>query len=108
MTTSRLGIIMNGITGRMGYRQHLVRSILALRDEGGLELSDGRRVQLDPILVGRDAERVAAIAERHGVERWSTDLDAALADDRDSVYFDAQLTSVRAPAVHRAIVAGKH
>jgi predicted dehydrogenase len=108
MTTSRLGIIMNGITGRMGYRQHLVRSILALRDEGGLELSDGRRVQLDPILVGRDAERVAAIAERHGVERWSTDLDAALADDRDSVYFDAQLTSVRAPAVHRAIAAGKH
>jgi predicted dehydrogenase len=108
MTTPRLGIIMNGITGRMGYRQHLVRSILAIRDQGGLQLSDGRRVELDPILVGRDAERVAAIARRHDVARWTTDLDAALSDAADSVYFDAQLTSVRAAAVHKAIAAGKH
>jgi predicted dehydrogenase len=108
MTTRCLGIIMNGITGRMGYRQHLVRSVLAIRDQGGLELSDGRRVQVDPILVGRDAERVEAIARRHDVARWTTDLTAALADPDDSVYFDAQLTSVRAPAVHRAIAAGKH
>ncbi len=108
MTTRRLGIIMNGITGRMGYRQHLVRSVLAIRDEGGLRLSDGSRVELDPILVGRNAERVEEIARRHGVARWTTDLDAALADPDDTVYFDAQLTSVRAAAAHRAIAAGKH
>jgi predicted dehydrogenase len=92
----------------MGYRQHLVRSVLAIRDEGGLRLGDGSRVMPDPILVGRDPARVAEIARRHGVPRWTTDLDAALADPDDTVYFDAQLTSVRAPAVHKAVAAGKH
>ena len=108
MATTTLGVIMNGITGRMGYRQHLVRSILAIRDQGGVELSDGSRVQVDPILVGRNAEKVAEIAQRHGVARWTTDLGEALASPEDTIYFDAQLTSVREESILAAIAAGKH
>jgi predicted dehydrogenase len=108
MSSQPLGIIMNGVTGRMGYRQHLVRSILAIRDQGGVELSDGTRVQVDPILVGRNAMRVSEIAERHGVSRWTTNLDEALQSGSDAVYFDAQLTSVREESVLKAIEAGKH
>ncbi|KJK11446.1 oxidoreductase [Terrabacter sp. 28] len=108
MTSNSIGIIMNGVTGRMGYRQHLVRSILAIRDQGGVELADGSRVQVDPVLVGRNLERVKEIAERHGVDRYTTDLDAALANPEDEIYFDAQLTSVREEAILRAITAGKH
>ncbi|WP_270889001.1 Gfo/Idh/MocA family protein [Pedococcus sp. 5OH_020] len=106
-TTQRLGIIMNGVTGRMGYRQHLVRSILAIRDQGGVELSDGSRVQVDPVLVGRSADKLQEIAERHGVARWTTDLTSALANPEDGVYFDAQLTTVREKAILEAIAAGK-
>ncbi|MCX2729553.1 Gfo/Idh/MocA family oxidoreductase [Saccharopolyspora sp. NFXS83] len=108
MTEQRLGVIMNGVTGRMGHRQHLVRSVLAIREQGGVELSDGSRVRLDPILVGRNAEKLAELAERHGVDRWTTDLDTALSDAEDALYFDAQLTSVREPAITSAIAAGKH
>ena len=108
MATTTLGIIMNGITGRMGYRQHLVRSILAIRQQGGVVLSDGSRVQVDPILVGRNAEKVAEIAQRHGVARWTTDLGEALANAEDTIYFDAQLTSVREESILAAIAAGKH
>ena len=103
----QIGIIMNGITGRMGYRQHLLRSILAIRDQGGLELADGSRLQVDPILVGRNLERVKEIAERHGVDRYTTDLDAALANPDDQIYFDAQLTTVREESILKAIAAGK-
>ena len=103
-----VGIAMNGVTGRMGYRQHLVRSILALREQGGLELADGTVVWPEPVLVGRDEERLRAIAARHGLERWTTDLGAALADPDCEVYFDAQLTRVREAAVKQAIAAGKH
>jgi predicted dehydrogenase len=103
-----IGVIMNGITGRMGYRQHLVRSILAIREQGGVELSDGSRVQVDPILVGRNAEKVKEIADRHGVDRWTTDLDEALANRDDTVYFDSQLTTVREESILKAIAAGKH
>ena len=102
-----IGIIMNGITGRMGYRQHLLRSILAIRDQGGVELADGSRLQVDPILVGRNLERVKEIAERHGVDRYTTDLDAALANPDDQIYFDAQLTTVREESILKAIAAGK-
>lgn len=105
--TRRIGIIMNGITGRMGYRQHLVRSILAIRDGGGLELADGSRLQVDPILVGRNLDKIKEIAERHGVDRYTTDLDAALANPDDQIYFDAQLTTVREEAILKAIAAGK-
>ena len=44
--SSSIGIIMNGVTGRMGYRQHLLRSILAIRDDGGIALPDGTRLRL--------------------------------------------------------------
>lgn len=107
MTSRTLRIAMNGITGRMGYRQHLVRSILPLR-ESGLELADGSRVEIEPILVGRNEAKVREIAERHGVERWTTDVDAVLADPGVDVYFDAQVTSRRAAALTSAIKAGKH
>ena len=106
--TESLGVVMNGVTGRMGYRQHLVRSILAIREQGGVELPGGTRVQLEPVLVGRDGEKLAEIARRHGLSRWTTDLDAALGDESCPVYFDAQLTSVREKSIARAIDAGKH
>ena len=108
MAERRIGIIMHGITGRMGYNQHLVRSILAIRDQGGLPLSNGDRLVVDPILVGRNADKVRAIAERHGIERWSDDLDAALGDSRDDVFFDAGSTGMRAGLLERALAAGKH
>jgi predicted dehydrogenase len=104
----RLGVILNGVTGRMGYRQHLVRSILAIRDDGGVELADGTRVVLDPLLVGRRHDKLAEIAERHGLDRWTTSLDEALGDPSNQIYFDAQATSARAPAVRAAVDAGKH
>jgi predicted dehydrogenase len=105
--TDALGVIMNGVTGRMGYRQHLVRSVLAIREQGGVLLADGSRVQLEPVLVGRNPAKLAEIAAEHGVSRWTTDLDEVLADDSLRIYFDAQLTSVRADALHAAIRAGK-
>jgi len=108
MAQRRLGIVMNGVTGRMGYRQHLVRSILAIRDQGGVELSDGTLVQVDPLLVGRNAEKLQDLCKRHGLDRWTTDLDEALSSSEDTVYFDAQLTSVRERAILKAIAAGKH
>jgi predicted dehydrogenase len=99
---------MNGVTGRMGRHQHLERSILALRAQGGLDLGDGDVLWPEPTLVGRSAARLRALAEATGVERWTTDLDAALADPAHHVYFDAQVTKARAPAVRAAIAAGKH
>lgn len=103
-----LGVAMNGVTGRMGYRQHLTRSVLAIRDAGGLELPDGTRVIPEPVLVGRSEQKLREIARRHDIERWSTDLDAVLADDGVSIYFDAQITHAREAAVRSAIAAGKH
>ncbi|MFF3598402.1 Gfo/Idh/MocA family protein [Kitasatospora indigofera] len=108
MAIRPIGIIMNGVTGRMGHRQHLVRSILAIREQGGLVLPDGTVVRPEPVLVGRNADRVRALAERHGIEQWTTDLDKALADPANEIYFDAQLTQVREPAIRAAIAAGKH
>ena len=107
MSRSTLGIVMNGVTGRMGYRQHLVRSILALREEGGLPLADGTVLWPEPVLVGRNAAKLEALAARHGLEHWTTDLDAALADPANRIYFDAQLTPLREAAVRKAIAAGK-
>ncbi len=107
MSRPPLGIIMNGVSGRMGYRQHLVRSILAIREQGGVLLSDGSRVQVEPLLVGRSEPKLAEIARRHGIEHWTTDLDAALSDPRWDVYADFLVTSARVPALRRAIAAGK-
>lgn len=102
-----LRIAMNGVTGRMGHRQHLMRSILPLR-ETGLLLDDGTRVDVDPILIGRNADRLAAMAEEHDVEHWTTDAAAVIADPSVDVYFDAQVTSRRVEALTAAIKAGKH
>ncbi|MGK5741100.1 Gfo/Idh/MocA family protein [Micromonospora sp. URMC 103] len=108
MAGRKLGVVMNGVTGRMGYRQHLLRSVLAIREQGGVALSDGSRVQLEPLLVGRNATKLREIAERHGLDRWTTDLDAALADDDCPLYFDAQLTQVREKSLIKAMDAGRH
>ncbi|HEX2246085.1 MAG TPA: Gfo/Idh/MocA family oxidoreductase [Arthrobacter sp.] len=103
-----LRIAMNGITGRMGYRQHLLRSILPIRDQGGIVLSDGRRVTVEPILVGRNEEKVRELARIHKVEHWSTDLDALINDPSVDIVFDASMTSLRAATLSKAIGAGKH
>jgi len=102
-----VGVIMNGVTGRMGYRQHLVRSILAIREQGGVVLPDGSRVGVRPLLVGRSAAKLAEIADRHGIEDYTTDLDAALADPRWEIYADFLATTARAAAIRKAISAGK-
>ena len=107
MTTDKLGIIVNGATGRMGYRQHLVRSLLALRDEGGIPLSDGTRRPIELYLVARNEERLRELAAKHDIEKFTTDLDVALADEDFPVYFDALITRLRVPAIRKAIAAGK-
>jgi predicted dehydrogenase len=107
MAVRRLGLIMHGITGRMGLNQHLVRSILAIREQGGVVLPDGDRVMPDPILVGRNAEKVEAIARRHGITRTGTDLGAALANPDDTLFFDAGSTQMRTDLLQRAMAAGK-
>ncbi|MGM0718362.1 MAG: Gfo/Idh/MocA family protein [Halobacteriota archaeon] len=104
-----IGVMMNGVTGRMGTNQHLIRSILAIRDEGGVELPDGSRVMPDPLLVGRDDAKLRALAEEHDLDRWVADPDLETCLDGDEeIYFDAQITSRRADAVMKALDAGKH
>lgn len=106
--TRTLGVVMHGVTGRMGTNQHLVRSVAAIRAQGGVLLSDGTRVQLDPILIGRNADKVAELAKANGVERWSTDLDAAIVDPKNQIFFDAATTQMRPTLLEKAIHAGKH
>ena len=108
MAERRIGIIMNGITGRMGMNQHLIRSIAAIRAEGGLALADGDRLMPDPIIVGRSRAKLDALARAHRIERVSTDLDACLADHKDEIFFDAATTQMRAGLIRKAIAAGKH
>ena len=108
MTRKVILVALNGVTGRMGYRQHLVRSLLAIREQGGVQLEDGTTVYPEPVLVGRSEERLRAIASRHGLDRWTTDLDEVLADPEVEVYFDTQVTSAREASLMRAIEAGKH
>ncbi len=105
--TTTLRIAMNGVTGRMGYRQHLVRSILPIRDQGGVLLEDGSRVQVEPVLVGRNEEKLRQIADQHQISEISTDTEGCMTADGVDIYFDAQLTSRRYPALTRAIEAGK-
>ena len=104
MTTLR--IAMNGVTGRMGYRQHLVRSILPIRDQGGVTLPDGSRVQVEPVLVGRNADKLTELATLHDVEHWTTDLDTAIGDA--DIIFDAAMTNLRAATLSKAMRQGKH
>jgi len=108
MAEQRLGVIMNGVTGRMGTNQHLARSVMAIRREGGVLLADGTRVIPDPILVGRSADKLRKLAAEHGVERWTTDLDEALRNPDDAVFFDAASTRLRPAVLKRAIAAKKH
>jgi len=108
MTRKVIHVALNGVTGRMGYRQHLVRSLLSVREQGGVRLDDGTAVYPEPILIGRSEERLRGIAERHGLGRWTTNLDEVLADPAVEVYFDAQVTSAREASLAKAIEAGKH
>ena len=96
MAQRTVTIAVNGVTGRMGYRQHLVRSLLAIRQEGGVLCPDGSRIWPELVLVGRNASRVSEIAKRHDLPDWSTDLGEVLARDDVHIYFDAQVTAARA------------
>src|SRR3954471_3247024 len=107
MTTRTIGIIIDGATGRLGTTQHL-RALLEMRREGGLKLASGDRLMPEPLLLGRDPEKLAALAERSGGLRWSTDRDAALTDPAISLYFDASATGGRPERVRAAFAAGKH
>jgi predicted dehydrogenase len=108
MAMQRLGIIMHGVTGRMGMNQHLIRSIVAIRNQGGVTLGNGDKVMPDPILIGRNAEKIEALARTHKIERWGTDLDKALANKDDTVFFDAGTTQMRPTLLAKALRAGKH
>jgi predicted dehydrogenase len=108
MKQERIGIIMHGVTGRMGTNQHLIRSILEIRKQGGVPLKDGTRLMPDPILVGRSADKLERLARTYGIERWTTDLGRALRDERDEIFFDAASTQLRPKLLKRAIAAGKH
>ena len=107
-TVHRVGIIMNGVTGRMGANQHLIRSILAIREQGGVALGPEETIMPEPLLVGRNSAKLEALSSAHGDLPFTTDLDAALANEDYTVYFDAQVTDRRVAAVTQAIDAGKH
>lgn len=108
MTTHSVGIIMNGVTGRMGLNQHLRRSIYAIMQQGGLKLSDTETIMPRPLLIGRNANKLEAISKECGGLPFSTDLDSALSDKSYNIYFDSQTTDRRADAVKKAIAAGKN
>ena len=108
MSTREIGIIMHGVTGRMGYNQHLVRSIVTIREQGGVALPNGDRMMPNPILVGRNVEKVRELAHRHGITRVADDIETALANSEDTIFFDAGSTQMRAALLSRAIEAGKH
>ena len=108
MKQHKIGIIMNGVTGRMGTNQHLLRSIAAIIKQGGVKTSEEETIMPDPILVGRNSSKLEKLCELSGVKRMTTDLDEALADKNNIIYFDAQVTGRRADAVKQAVKAGKH
>src|SRR3979411_1521454 len=107
MAQQRLGIIMKGVTGRTGMNKHAIRSIRAIRAQGGVALRNGDTVMPDPILVGRNEGKLAQLAKENGVARWTTDLNAALKTPEDTLFFDAATTKLRAKLLHKAIAAGK-
>ena len=107
MNEHRIGIIMNGVTGRMGTNQHLVRSVLAIREQGGV-VCGNKRIIPDVVLTGRNKTKLQNLAERHGVENYTTDLDAVLVDEAYPLFFDASGTPFRVGFLERAIEAGKH
>ncbi len=103
-----IGIIMNGVTGRMGLNQHLKRSILAIMQQGGVKVSDTEVIMPKPVLVGRNPVKLEAISKECGGIDWTTDLDSLLSNPAYEIYFDAQVTERRHSAVKAAIAAGKH
>ncbi|HEV1287062.1 MAG TPA: Gfo/Idh/MocA family oxidoreductase [Bryobacteraceae bacterium] len=103
-----VGIIMNGVTGRMGLNQHLARSVYAIMQQGGVKISDDETIMPKPLLVGRNQAKLESISREFGGLKWSTDVDSALSDPQYSIYFDAQTTDRRADAVRKAVVAGKN
>ena len=103
-----VGIIMHGVTGRMGKNQHLIRSIVQIRKQGGVALANGDRLMPDPILIGRNAEKIAALAAEYGIDRWGTDIDKALENPNDIIFFDAATTQARPGLLKKAISKGKH
>lgn len=105
---NNVGIIMNGVTGRMGTNQHLIRSIIAIRNEGGIKLANGDIIMPDPILVGRNVDKLEDLCTTYGISRSTTQLEVALDDPHNIIYFDAQTTGRRADAVKQAIAKGKH
>ncbi|HET7850713.1 MAG TPA: Gfo/Idh/MocA family oxidoreductase [Pseudolabrys sp.] len=107
MAAREIGIIVNGATGRIGSTQHLAHALVPIRTEGGLPAGDERIVPR-PLLLGRDRDRLAAVARSHGIAEWTTDLDAALANPEFPIFFDAAATHQRVPTLSRAIAAGKH
>src|SRR5216684_9239052 len=102
MSRKVVQVAVNGVTGRMGYRQHLVRSLLNIREQGGVLLDDGTAVFPEPVLVGRNEERLRDIAERHNIQRWTTSLDDVLGDPSIDIYFDAQVTTAREASLRQA------
>lgn len=99
---------MNGVTGRMGTNQHLMRSIVAIREQGGVKISDQEVIMPDPVLVGRNPLKLEKLSKMSGIDAWTTDVDSVLADPKYSMYFDAQTTTHRPDVVKKAIKAGKH
>jgi predicted dehydrogenase len=108
MTEHKIGVIMNGVTGRMGTNQHLMRSIAEIIKQGGVRISPGETIMPDPVLIGRDENKLKRLCQLSGVKKMSTDLDQALADPANVIYFDAQITGKRAEAIRKAVKAGKH
>lgn len=103
-----IGIILNGVTGRMGTNQHLLRSIVPIIQQGGVKISDTEYIMPEPVLVGRNAARLKQLAEKSGIADYTTDLDSVLSDPKYSIYFDAQTTGRRAESIRKAVAAGKH
>ncbi len=108
MKEHKVGIIMNGVTGRMGTNQHLLRSIAEIIKQGGVKLGGGETIMPDPVLVGRDRSKLEKLSALSGVKKISTNLDETLADAANIIYFDSQTTGRRAEAVRQAVKAGKH
>jgi predicted dehydrogenase len=108
MEIRRIGIIMNGVTGRMGTNQHLMRSIVPIIQQGGIQISSSETIMPDPVLAGRDAVKLEKLSKMSGVEKWTTDLQKVMNDPYYQIYFDAQTTVKRAECVKEAARAGKH